>query len=57
MKDQEELGLRIARLLDEGADSLGPEQRERLNARAGWRSPGTAGANAGVVPAGRGGRR
>ena len=32
MKDQDELGLRIARLLDEGADNLGPEQRERLNA-------------------------
>ena len=32
MKDQDELGLRIARLLDEGADGLGAEQRERLNA-------------------------
>ena len=32
MKDQDELGLRIAGLLDESADSLGPQQRERLNA-------------------------
>ena len=32
MKDQDELGLRIARLLDEGTDKLGAEQRERLNA-------------------------
>jgi hypothetical protein len=32
MKDQDELGLRIARVLDESVDNLGPEQRERLNA-------------------------
>ena len=32
MNDQDELGLRIAKLLDESADSLGSEQRERLNA-------------------------
>lgn len=32
MKDQDELGLRIAGLLDESADGLGAEQRERLNA-------------------------
>ena len=32
MNDQDELGLRIARLLDESTDTLSPEQRERLNA-------------------------
>lgn len=32
MKDQDELGGRIARVLDEGADALSPEQRDRLSA-------------------------
>ena len=30
MKDQEELGPRIARLLDEGTDAIGAEERARL---------------------------
>jgi hypothetical protein len=32
MNDQDELGQRIARLLDEGTDKLSPEQRDRLSA-------------------------
>lgn len=32
MKEQDELGARIARVLDEGADALSPEQRDRLSA-------------------------
>ena len=32
MNDQDELGLRIARLLDESTDKLSPEQRDRLSA-------------------------
>ena len=32
MNEQDELGRRIARLLDDGADAVGPAQRERLRA-------------------------
>jgi hypothetical protein len=32
MNDQDELGLRIAKLLDESTDTLSQEQRERLSA-------------------------
>lgn len=32
MKEQDELGARIARVLDEGADALSSEQRDRLSA-------------------------
>lgn len=32
MKDQDELARRIAKLLDESADNVGPAQRERLSA-------------------------
>ena len=32
MKEQDELGARIARVLDESTDALSPEQRERLSA-------------------------
>lgn len=31
-EQQDELGVRIAKLLDEGTENLGPEQRERLSA-------------------------
>lgn len=44
MNEQEELARRIAKLLDESADQVGPAQRERLSAArrqalAGYRQP------------------